>query len=283
MGTTALAIVFGAMIQLWGMKKARILITSDDGYDAVGVRLLVRYLQSKYELKIAGSKDQMSGVGGKITSEGGSFELTELAGVEAVVVDGTPVDAVEVASSLWGSTFDWIVSGINWGANIGAALISSGTFSAAFRGLGMRVAKKGIAISWMVDPRYYSYGRYDDTRHLEDELWQYPGKKAGEMVDLAINQDNWGANLVNINLPRLETESFVMTHTLNDFHSYYKPAELDMSKKLFSFPYGSADQKIDRGSDVATLMDGKISITPCVDRFDDESLFKKLVGKSNNG
>lgn len=54
-----------ACILLSMSKKKKILLTGDDGYDSLGTRLLVRGLRDEFDLKIAGTKDQMSGVGGE--------------------------------------------------------------------------------------------------------------------------------------------------------------------------------------------------------------------------
>ena len=46
------------------MKVKKILLSGDDGYEAVGIRVLVELLKDSYELKIAATKGQRSAIGG---------------------------------------------------------------------------------------------------------------------------------------------------------------------------------------------------------------------------
>ena len=48
------------------MNIKRILLTGDDGYNSLGTRLLIYFLKDRYELAIAGTKHQQSGVGGHV-------------------------------------------------------------------------------------------------------------------------------------------------------------------------------------------------------------------------
>ena len=145
------------------MSVKNILITSDDGYNAMGVRVLASLLKNKYNLKITGTLDQMSGVGGKLSLKGGSFGITEVDGVEALYVDGTPVDAVEVANSYYPDRFDLVLSGINWGQNTGGSVVSSGTVSVALRALVIGITERAIALSWRLPGEHWT------KRHNGDE------------------------------------------------------------------------------------------------------------------
>jgi len=73
------------------MKIKRILLTGDDGYNSIGIRLLAHFLKEKYELVIAATKVQQSGVGGMLNiKHGGHWEETEVEGVKVIYVSGTP-------------------------------------------------------------------------------------------------------------------------------------------------------------------------------------------------
>jgi len=47
-------------------KVKTILLTGDDGYNAVGIKILIDILRKDYQLKVTGTKSQQSGVGGKL-------------------------------------------------------------------------------------------------------------------------------------------------------------------------------------------------------------------------
>src|SRR4030043_988938 len=131
------------------MRTNRILLTGDDGYNSLGTRVLIHHLKDKYDISVVGTKVQQSGVGGKLTLDR-SFKwgLKKVDGIEAIWVDGTPVDAIEFAQGYFKKPFDLVISGINWGENVTPALISSGTFSAAVRALGVKIAGRAIAMSY---------------------------------------------------------------------------------------------------------------------------------------
>jgi 5'-nucleotidase len=111
------------------MGKKRILLTGDDGYKSIGIRLLISLLRDDFDLKIAGPKVQQSGAGGKINLSGGKWERVEVDGIEGVSVTGSPSDAVEVARTIYGNSFDLVISGLNYGANVGTGF-ASGTVGA---------------------------------------------------------------------------------------------------------------------------------------------------------
>jgi len=131
------------------LKKKRILLTGDDGYNSLGTRLLIHYLKETYELAIAATRDQQSGVGGHGSFDTrGTWEEVNVDGVPGFWVSGYPVDAVECAQGYFKKKFDIVISGINWGANVSGSVVTSGTIAAALRALFVQLTPQGIAISW---------------------------------------------------------------------------------------------------------------------------------------
>lgn len=259
------------------MKVKRILITSDDGYDSLGVRLLVAEFKDKYKLTISGTKEQMSGVGGKITMDGGKWGLSEVDGVKALWVDGTPVDAVDCAFSHYGKIFDLVISGINWGANIGGSFISSGTIAAAWRALVLNFTKHSIAISWSSNPDAW-FEKHDGNSRIPMSYLRYPGRVAGEVIRKAIEKQFWGASLLNINLPRKESKKIKFVEPLNDLSKYFKyPLNMDEKKGRYTYPPKYSDEmETDLVYDSAALMAGYITITPCRRNLMDEGVMERL-------
>ena len=106
-----------------------LLITNDDGYDAPGIQLLASVAAKFGDVTIVAPANQQSGISHQITFEQPlSFEQRSDAGY---TVDGTPADCVRVAVSLWKSRFDYVLSGVNDGANLGVDVMYSGTVGAA--------------------------------------------------------------------------------------------------------------------------------------------------------
>ncbi|OGJ40585.1 MAG: hypothetical protein A2378_01875 [Candidatus Pacebacteria bacterium RIFOXYB1_FULL_44_10] len=133
------------------MNISSILITGDDGYTSPRTRLLIRLLKDTYDLRVCATNTQQSGVGGYMSiREGGVWGEDAVDGVPALWVDKHPVDAIEVAEMYYQRTFDLVISGVNWGANLGGSVISSGTFAAGYRALHDRLAPHVMVLSWKV-------------------------------------------------------------------------------------------------------------------------------------
>ncbi|OYR51078.1 5'/3'-nucleotidase SurE [Halorubrum sp. Ea8] len=107
-----------------------ILLTNDDGIDAVGIRALSDALSREYDVTVVAPKQNQSGVGGTRSWWETTVEYAEKDAGYAV--EGTPADCVAVAEVALGLDPDVVVSGCNHGPNIGAHILGqSGTVGAA--------------------------------------------------------------------------------------------------------------------------------------------------------
>jgi 5'-nucleotidase len=114
----------------------RILITNDDGIRAPGIAALVRVAKQFGEVKVAAPTEQQSGCGhGMTLHDPLRAKPYEELGVEAYMVNGVPVDCVNVGLTLlWPDGCDLILSGINDGPNLGFDVTYSGTVGGALEG-----------------------------------------------------------------------------------------------------------------------------------------------------
>ena len=120
----------------------QILVSNDDGYDARGIDVLVKALQTldDVEVTVVAPLTQQSGQGGKTTE--GKLEVTDVetkSGYPAKAVDGFPADAVNVAFDELGVEPDLVITGINEGQNVGPLVDISGTVGAARAGVAHEV------------------------------------------------------------------------------------------------------------------------------------------------
>lgn len=117
-------------------KNMRILVTNDDGYNYKGIRSLVKLLRPWGELTVVAPKYHQSG-----TSMGVNLGYRPVAAKMIghspserwYYLDGTPASCVKYAfDEVYGidELPDLVVSGINHGANAGAAALYSGTLGA---------------------------------------------------------------------------------------------------------------------------------------------------------
>lgn len=260
------------------MSKLRVLLTGDDGYQSLGTRLLAKLLKEDYDVTVAGTVVQQSAVGGKISLQSGfNWGKSEVEGVPAFWVEGTPVDAMELMACYDQKPFDVVISGINWGANLGGAIFSSGTVNAAIGAVVRGSATKGLALSWDLPPEFYTM--HHDKKHQLDEYLEYPGNVAKQIIDLVLKNELWGSKLMNINFPYKATTELRVTKLLEDVRMIYDYSE-KVSGDQDHFSFEGADRvfkkDIDPVYDVRALTDGVISLTPCQVDLVNNTLYQKL-------
>ena len=106
-----------------------ILLTNDDGWNAPGIQALASVASDFGTVWIVGPSEQVSGASHQMTWEG-NIRLTEKS-PQVFAVGGFPTDCVRIAPSQLGVSFDWVLSGINNGGNLGTDINMSGTVAAA--------------------------------------------------------------------------------------------------------------------------------------------------------
>lgn len=263
------------------MKRHKILLTGDDGYNAIGIRLLIHFLRQDHDLTIVATKTQQSAMGGKLSVQKGcSYGETTIDGIRALWVDGSPGDAMEFAYGFFPEKFDLILSGMNLGENISSAIVSSGTVMGALRGVGLGVAPKAIALSWMTPGDFY-FQKHDEKEDLQKYL-QYPGEVLAKTVLYCLSHDLWGAQFLNVNLPKTMSTTVRITRLGEKIHACYPPVRIHESTQTFSYPFEEWQRpKIGSDYDLDTLEEGKISITPLTVQWTHEKVYTKIKEKED--
>ncbi len=119
----------------------RILISNDDGIQALGIKALFERLRELGEVMVVAPAVNQSGVGHALTFRGPiAVESWESDGARWHAVSASPATCVRLAlTTLLPQLPDIVVSGINKGENIGVIAFSSGTVAcareAAYRGI----------------------------------------------------------------------------------------------------------------------------------------------------
>ncbi|SNR62514.1 5'/3'-nucleotidase SurE [Halorubrum vacuolatum] len=109
------------------MSVERILLTNDDGIDAVGLHALYERLSENYEVTTVAPVEDRSAVGRVLS---GTVDIAEHE--LGYAIEGTPADCVVAGLGTLVPEVDVVVSGCNKGANLGAYTLGrSGTVSAA--------------------------------------------------------------------------------------------------------------------------------------------------------
>jgi len=162
----------------------RIVVTNDDGYTSEGIRVLAEALEPLGEVWVVAPNREQSAVSHALTLDR-PLRLERLA-ERAFAVDGTPTDCVAVALShlLKGRPPAAVVSGINFGGNMGADVHYSGTVSAAFEGVILGVP--ALAISQEVG---------------EGFSFHFAARFARELTAWVIDHGLPPSTLLNVNVP----------------------------------------------------------------------------------
>ncbi|QFZ20122.1 5'/3'-nucleotidase SurE [Saccharothrix syringae] len=118
----------------------RVLITNDDGIDSPGLHALARgAVAHGWDVVVAAPEREASGTSAGLTAAEDDRrvrverrELPGLAGVPAFAVAAHPgLIALVAAQGAFGGAPDVVLSGVNRGANVGRAVLHSGTVGAA--------------------------------------------------------------------------------------------------------------------------------------------------------
>ncbi len=175
------------------------LITNDDGIDSPGLRCLAdAALTAGLDVTIAAPAEEASGSSASIIgaeSDGRiHFERRELdgfPGVRAFAVQAAPALIALIAEhGAFGTAPELVLSGVNRGANVGRAVLHSGTVGAALTG-GVNGAR-GLAVSLDV-------GINPSTCH-----WRACHPAVRELIPLLLEHP--AGTVFNLNVPNADAE-----------------------------------------------------------------------------
>jgi len=227
----------------------RILCTNDDGYMALGLRVLSDAARSLGEVSIVAPDREQSATSHALTLHRPLRARKSQSG--AHVVDGTPTDCVIVAvKELLGFQPSFCLSGINHGANMGEDVLYSGTVAAAMEATVIGVPSVA-----------FSYGG-DDFENLAD--WQ---PLLERLLRQILTQNAFPPQtLLNVNLPGGhpdEVKGVKVTSLGQRKYDDSVTRALDpKGKEYFWIGGGISAWAGADGADFRAVQDGFISVTP---------------------
>ena len=124
----------------------RILLSNDDGYFAPGLAVLAEQLREFGEITVVAPERDRSGASNSLTLD---RPLTVRRAANGFYhVNGTPTDCVHLAvTGFLEHQPDLVVSGINYGANMGDDTIYSGTVAAATEGFLLGIPSIAVSLA----------------------------------------------------------------------------------------------------------------------------------------
>lgn len=232
-----------------------ILLTNDDGYDALGIRETKKILEKYGRVVIVAPLTAMSGKSTSITL-GKALELKEYE-KDVYSFDGTPADCVAFGLSMFDIEFDLVVSGCNKGWNVSYDTMYSGTIGACLQAMTFR--KPAIALSC------------EDGFSL---LQKYGGKVLDYIFKNKLLSDEY---LLNVNFPLGEEVADIQISELfyrNIATFYIKSENGYEGKRRLNDEYKNYDK-----TDVYMVRNKMISITPLSRSFYNEKIYQDLQNK----
>ncbi len=231
----------------------KILLTNDDGIFADGIYALFREMKQLGDVIAIAPASEQSAVGHAITlwNPLRINQVNRHGEFFGYAVNGTPADCVKLAvHAIMDERPDVIVSGINLGANIGTAVIYSGTVSAATEGTILGIPSIAISLATFSNPDFSFSARF--ARNLAEKILEKGGLPKG--------------TLLNVNVPALpESEIAGVEITCNSDSRFEDIFEkrLDPRKRVYYWSAG-VEQTYDMrpGTDSAALRANRVSVTP---------------------
>ena len=162
----------------------KIVLTNDDGINAPGLDTLSRCVKQLGDIIIVAPQKAQSGIGHRVTTRT-PIRVNQL-NPNQHSVDGTPADCSRIALKEIASDADWLISGINAGANLGSDVYNSGTVAAAREAA--ILGYPAIAIS-----------QYISKDHEVD--WTISGHHAGAVIKMLLGRELARGHFWNVNLP----------------------------------------------------------------------------------
>ena len=159
-------------------RRLRALITNDDGLDSPGLHVLAALARDAgFEVIVAAPHEDASGVSASVKamrSVDGAVrlhrqEIPNLPDVEAYAVEAHPAFIVHAAGRGWlDPEPDVVLSGVNFGANVGRAVLHSGTVGAALAASlhGWRALAISLDSGWEIP----EHPHWDAVAHVLPQL-----------------------------------------------------------------------------------------------------------------
>ncbi len=149
----------------------RILLSNDDGYFAPGLAALAEAMRGMGEVTVVAPERNRSGASNSLTLDR-PLHLKE-ASNGFFYVNGTPTDCVHLAvTGMLDHEPDMVLSGINWGPNMGDDTIYSGTVAAAMEGHLLGVPAIALSLGSFSGRNFATAGRV--ARQLAERFRDRP-------------------------------------------------------------------------------------------------------------
>ena len=226
----------------------RILVSNDDGYFSPGIALLAQSLAALGEVTVVAPERDRSGASNSLTLDRPLTVRQAANGFR--YINGTPTDCVHLAlTGLLDARPDVVVSGINFGANMGDDTIYSGTVAAATEGYLFGIPSIAVSLASKV-------GKHFETA----------AAVAVQLVERCARVRITVPLLLNVNVPDLPLAGLgaIEATRLGRRHKAEPVVKMQTPRGETAYWIGPAggEQDAGPGTDFHTVAAGRVSVTP---------------------
>ena len=234
-----------------------ILLTNDDGIQAEGLRALAGALEGFATVSIVAPSHEQSGAAQSLTLRQPivSHNVAE----RQWAVDGTPADAVIVAlHKLLPEPPDLVISGINFGANLGENAYYSGTVGAAREAALHHIPALAISL----------------CSKKKEAKFDNAARVARSAAELILHEGLPDQVLLNVNVPEPWDGSVKFTRQSRKITRNQLSEGKDPRGRTYFWLYEQRINKdVEPDTDYAAIFSGAVSVTPLhLDPTDTDSL-----------
>ena len=222
----------------------KIVITNDDGYGEPGLEALQSAVRTLGEVFVVAPSEPHSFAGHRVTMKE-AIRVDQITQRE-FIIHGAPADCARLALKQIAADADWVIAGINPGANLGTDVYQSGTVAAAREAAILGV--KAIAIS-----QYIARG--------QSVIWEHTRRHAAGIIAAMLQESLGPGQYWNVNLPHPFNGSSPLTHLICPLDKNPHDYTYTKTDNVYRYRGVIHDRPRDTGGDVDVCFGGKISVT----------------------
>ena len=224
----------------------RILVSNDDGYQAEGIKKLTQALSEIAEVIVVAPNENKSAASSSLTI-GKPLNPVQI-DENIFAIDATPSDCVHLAlCGFLKESIDLVVTGINYGANLGDDVIYSGTVAGAIEGRFLGLPSIAISLaSW-------------DCKHFETAA--IIAKRLVEKIEKAPLSHN---TIINVNVPDVPIEEIkgIKSTRLGNRHMSEPSIQDQNDPSLYWIGENGPEADNGEGTDFYAITNHFVSVTP---------------------
>ena len=224
----------------------RVLISNDDGYEAKGIKQLAKSLSEIAEVIVVAPNKNKSAASSSLTL-GKPLKPIQIE-ENIYAIDATPSDCVHLAlCGFIKESIDLVVTGINFGANLGDDVIYSGTVAGAIEGRFLGLPSIAISLA-----------------SFECEHFETAGAVANNLVTQIDKAPLSYNTIINVNVPDIALNEIkgIKSTRLGNRHKSEPSIQDEKDSSLYWIGENGKEADNGEGTDFHAISNNYVSVTP---------------------